>query len=115
MRVFGNLMNRIQEVSSVVPEVGMGATVLMFSDRHPATVVEVLSPKRIIIQGDNSRRTDKNGMSESQQYEYSRNPNGEKREVTLRKNGRWIVAGESLKQGTAIRLGVREEYYDYSF
>ena len=42
MRVFGNLMNRIAEsCKQAVPEVGMGATITMHSDRHAATIIGV--------------------------------------------------------------------------
>jgi hypothetical protein len=58
MRVFGNLMNRIAETAKPpVPEVGMGATILMYSDRHAATVIEILDvrmiskqPTKIVVQ-----------------------------------------------------------------
>jgi hypothetical protein len=54
-------------------------------------------------------------MSDSQDYRFEQNPDAEKVTYTLRKNGRWIKEGESLKGGTQIRIGERDEYYDYSF
>lgn len=112
MKAFGNLMNRVQEdVKSATPEVGMGATMLGYSDRHAATVVEVLSPKKIAIQQDTAKRTDKNGMSESQEYEYSPNPNGSRITVTLRKDGRWRIEKDTM----VVSIGHRDEYYDFSF
>lgn len=116
MRVFGNLMNRVAEtVQPKTPEVGMGCTILMFSDRHAATIVQVITPKKIVIQEDKATRTDTNGMSESQSYAYSANPTGHKHEVTLRKNGTWVIAGDSMRSGTILQIGERDEYYDYSF
>lgn len=117
MRVFGNLMNRMHEgIKPAVPEVGMGATVLMFSDREPATVV-IIAPngKQIGIQRDNAKRTDTNGMSESQDWEFSPNPTAAIEYYTLRKNGQWIKEGNSMKNGEVILLGHRDKYYDFSF
>lgn len=112
MKAYGNLMNRIQEnAASPVPAVGMGATILMYSDRHAATVVEILSPKRIMIQEDKAIRTDENGMSDSQSYRYEPNPKGRFHPVSLRKDGRWKGIGSNA----VVRLGVRDSYHDYSF
>lgn len=115
MRAFGNLMNRIQEGPAPTPSVGDGATVLFWSERHAATVIEVLTPKKIVVQRDIATRTDKNGMSESQSYSFAPNPAGEKWVVTQRRNGQWVVEGESMRNGTVVSLGSRSEYYDYSF
>jgi hypothetical protein len=117
MRVYGNLINRIQETAAPKkPEVGMGATILMWSDRHAATIVEVSKDgKRVVIQEDNAVRTDKNGMSECQDYTYSPNPNAAKQVFTLRKNGTYVQEGSSMRSGTIIRIGERDSYHDFSF
>lgn len=117
MRVFGSLTNRIQEGATPTPKVGDGATILMYSDRHAATVIEVLGSRRvvIVIQEDKATRTDERGESEAQEYEYAPDPNGRKHRVTLRKAGRWIIEGESAKNGTAVAFGFRDEYRDFSF
>lgn len=94
------------------PEVGSPATIVMYTDRHAATVVGVSkSGKTITLQQDVATRTDKNGMSESQEYSYERNPNAEKQTARLTKRG-WRIGGQ---RGTKILIGTREEYYDYSF
>lgn len=95
------------------PEVGMGATVLMWTDRHAATVIEVKSPKRIIVQYDKATRVDGSGMSESQAYTYEPNPDGPTREYVLCKTG-WREKGSGGK-GAGLMLGHRAEYHDYSF
>lgn len=117
MRVYGNIMNRIEEtIRPAVPEIGMGATILMWSDRIACTIVEVNAKKtRIVIQHDNAIRTDKNGMSESQEYCYEPNADGVKIVATLRKNGTFVEQGESMKNGTIVRIGERRHYHDYSF
>jgi len=110
--VFNNLM---QDSLHPTPEVGMGATLLSWTDRTAATIVEVnKSGKKIKIREDKSTRTDSNGMSDSQAYTYEPNPNGSTREYSLRKNGRWVRVGQP-QTGSSLLVGHREEYYDYSF
>lgn len=117
MRAFGNLMNRIQEdFKPVDPAVGMGATILQYSDRHACTIVEVSQDKkRIVIQRDRATRADSNGMSDAQAYTYTANPSGVKNAVTLRKDGRWRFEGSSMRNGTVVGLGYRDEHFDFSF
>ena len=111
----GNLLNGIMSNGqNLVPEVGMGATHLMWSDRQAYTIIEVKSPTRLVVQRDTATRTDNNGMSDSQGYEYTPNPDGVIRTITLRKNGRWYQVGDTIK-GTPFAIGYRKEYYDYSF
>lgn len=112
----GSLINNIFANSKYpAPEVGMGATRLGWTDRHPYTIVAVLSPTKIVVQEDNAKRTDNNGMSESQTYDYTPNPDAPKRVVTFRNNGRWVEQGESAKNGRAYAVGDREKYEDFSF
>ena len=111
MQVYGNLMNRLMESSAQPePEVGMGATACMWSDRHAYTVIEIKSKCRILIQRDKATRTDSNGMSDCQEYRYESDPNGQVVELIKTKKG-W----KDLGGCTRYLLGVREEYYDYSF
>jgi len=107
----GSLINHIaSRAASPRPEVGMGATILMWSDRNPATIVWVSpSGKTIKIQQDTYRRTDQNGISEAQSYEYSRNPEAPVETARLTKRG-WRVQG-----GCGILIGNRERYRDPTF
>ena len=107
------------------PVVGMGATLLQWTDRDPATVVEVKSLKSgallIAVQEDKAQRTDNNGFSESQEYEYTPNPEAAKqwfrfeegkgwRSVRANEKGRFVLTG-----GGGLRIGEREKYHDFSF
>lgn len=99
-----------------MPEVGMGATIYFYSDRHVGTVIAVsASGKKITVQEDHAIRTDSNGMSDDQSYRYERNPKGKIYEFTLRKNGRFVLVGETMQGGLYAKLGGRLYYYDYSF
>ena len=114
----GSLINLLAANSNnpTVPVVGMGATIIGYTDRNPATVVEISkNGKTLTVQMDDAKRTDANGMSESQSYEFTSNPDGAKRVYTLRKNGQWIAQGDSIKNGGRIQLGHRSKYYDFSF
>lgn len=112
MRVFGNLMNRIAESSAqVAPVVGMGATITMFSDRHPATIVEVRTARMIIIQEDSAERIDSNGMSESQEYKFTPDAKAPLCIYTQRKDGSWKERGGS----NGLIIGHRGKYHDFGF
>ena len=125
MRVYGNLMNRLMEsAKQTEPEVGMGATITMHSDRYAVTIVGVELFKsgpnkgkasRIQVQRDDAVRADKNGMSESQEYTYTPNPKAQKQTFTVRRDGSWREAGSVGNDGSGLIIGDRDEYYDYSF
>ena len=107
--------NMMQDSLHPVPEVGMGATQLMWTDRSAGTIIEVSkSGKKLVFQRDAVSRKDTNGMSDSQSYLYKRNSHGLTYEYSLRKNGRWVRVGDNFN-GPSLLLGHREEYYDYSF
>lgn len=139
--------------------VGMGATKLSYSDREAYTVQRIVSDSRVIVTRDIVTRTDSNGPSDVQDYEYESTPLTEgKREkactnwfiaqftaggrdkadvckhasehgtcegcpfwklhkptngitVIRTKDGRWKQMGADAY----FALGVREEFYDYSF
>ena len=99
------------------PQVGDGATILRWSDRDAATIVEVSkSGKAIKVQADHAKRVDDGGpWTESQTYEYSPNPQGYVSTYTLRQNGQWVLKGDALKGGQRIALGQRNKYRDPSF
>lgn len=98
-------------------KVGMPATVCFHSDRVPATVIEVSGEgKRIKVQEDKAERMDSNGMSDCQDWSFSRDPNGRIFDASFRKKvGRYVVKGEDQKSGTRVHVGSRGKFYDYSF
>jgi len=89
-------------MDKVIPEVGMGATELMYTDRHPYTIIEVSENKKTIkVQRDFPNLLP--------------NKDGEIIEVTLRKSGAWIAKGQAIKGGRKFDIGYRKEYIDPSF
>lgn len=113
----GSLHNMLAaNTRSAAPLAGSGATIIMWSDRHAATIISVSeSGTTVQVQRDRATRTDNYGMSDSQSYAYSPNPEASIQAFTLRKTGRWVRRGESEKGGTVLLIGQRDEYYDYSF
>ena len=105
----------MQMAEQVTPEVGMGATYYVGSDRYPFTIVEVVNEKTLVIQADEFKRIDKNGFSESQEYTYSPNPEARKIVITKRKTGRWVEKGQSSDCGSGYGIGHRRAYQDPSF
>ena len=105
-------MKKKSTTSNPLPAIGMGATIVYHSDREPATIIQIThGGNRIVVQADIATRTDKNGMSESQTYEFAQDPNGSIFEATKRKDGSYRMKGGK----TLIRIGSRQKYYDFSF
>jgi hypothetical protein len=120
----GSLINYLMSGTKgqSVPVVGMGATLLSWTDRHPATIVEVLNGgKVLVVQEDNAVRVDNNGMSECQDYEFTPDTNATKRYYKLDKNGAYRDAylNENGRlifgSGQRLRIGDRDRYHDFSF
>lgn len=112
MAKYGNVLHIIADSrSKVAPKVGMGVTVLMWTDRHAGTITEVSkSGKSFTFQQDDATRTDSLGRTDSgQKYAYTPNPVATPQKALLSKNG-WKVVGAGK-----ILLDVRDEYYDHGF
>jgi hypothetical protein len=112
----GSLQNLLAGSSASSPEIGMGATFVMWTDREPGTITLVSMDKtKIWVSRDKATRIDNNGMSEMQEYTFERgeDPLGER--YTLRKNGHWIAYREPMKDGRRVVIGYRSKYHDYSF
>lgn len=94
------------------PKVGMGATILMWTDRHAGTIGWVsASGAKIVVQEDKATRVDKNGMSDSQEYAYEPDPDGRTWVFTRRRDGKYREKGGR----TGLLLGHRRKYHDFSF
>lgn len=105
-------MKRKSTISNQLPTIGMGVTIQYYSDREAGTIIQVTqNGRRIVIQEDTATRTDNNGMSESQSYEFAPNPEGTIHIATLRKDGTYRLQGSKER----VYLGTRDKYYDYSF
>lgn len=111
--MYGSLQNLMaKDTYPKVPEIGMGATIILWTDRNPATIIAVHpNGRKCTIQEDKATRTDTNGLSDAQSWSFDPDPNGRIYEVSLRKDGRWkIINGQ-----TVVLIGSRDKYYDPSF
>ena len=88
MKLYGSIDNRFEEGRQFVEEikVGTGVTEYGWSDRHPYEVTKVVDQKHIFIREMDAIRTDKNGMSDAQSYEYKSNLNNPEIELAKRGN-----------------------------
>ena len=122
----GSLINHIYSTeTSGIPVAGTGATMLGWSDRKPGTVFKVFSVGKstiVEVRCDRYTRTDKNGMSESQEYEYKTDINGCRRFFRQTKNGGWEGVYKSSETGRWVKsggngviFGRRERYHDFTF
>lgn len=99
-----------------VPVVGMGATILGWTDRSAGTIVNVgPNAKWIEVQSDHAKLVAGSAFSEEQTYEFSPNPKGAISRYTLRRNGAYIRAGEKMRDGQMVRIGERDAYHDPCF
>lgn len=103
----------------IIPEVGMGATQGAGSDCYPYTIHRVSENKKSIwVSSDNYRPIGgprPYGMDG--EYEYSNDHGADETqwtEYTLRKNGRYIMRGQSINS-RALSIGFRRFYNDPSF
>lgn len=103
------------------PVVGMGATVLSWTDRHPATIIKV-ERDIVTVQYDNAERVDSNGMSEVQDYVFTRNQLGAMLYFRKDHNGLWTEVRWNadtnrwnIAAGCGLRIGERGCYHDFSF
>lgn len=110
----GSLFNSvISGLAMPKPTAGMGATVLMWTDRRAATIVEVsASGKRVGVREDKSIPLFE-GMTDAQSYRYEPG-DGPVDYYTLRRNGAFVLEGDSMK-GRRLAIGQRASYYDFSF
>ena len=95
-RLEGSFTNYLMGNNSTTPEVGKGATLLSYSDRHPAEVLEVSADgKQCVIREMNHKaKPNSEGMGH-QDWELTPNPNGYKRTLIYR-NGAWREVIENI-------------------
>lgn len=125
----GSMTNHIYSLAvkgQPEPKIGMGATVLSWTDRDAATVIAIEETAKglvVTVREDIARRVDQNGLSESQEYEYTPSPRGHVNHFRREADGRWqaVVRSEKragwkmVKGGLGLRMGERRSYRDFSF
>lgn len=121
----GSLMNHLYARGTLgqpTPEIGMGATLLLWSDRHAATITAVEGPAdgwTLTVQRDQARVIKGSEMDGSAEYAYAPNPHGMAYRFRF-KDGVWRqLRSDSnrmiAKGATGLRIGDRREYRDPGF
>lgn len=95
------------------PEVGMGVTYSIGSDRYAGTISRVSkSGKTFWYRKDDVRATKAHNYYGKQSYIYIPRPDGAEIRVSKRKDGRWRESGGSCG---SVFVGEREHYSDPHF
>lgn len=122
----GSVINHVLSravIGQPTPEVGMGCTILSWTDRYAATIISINRKGNVIyVQEDKATRTDNNGMSECQEYKFEQDVFGRLYTFRQTKNGQWeeVRLNEDTHRfnktnGVSLRIGEREKYHDFSF
>lgn len=120
----GSLINHLMSGQPArEPMIGEGATILAWTDRYACTVIAWDAKAGVLtVQRDHAKRADANGMSEDQDYTYEANRDAEPRYFKMDKQDRWYEVTKNPRTqrwnksgGRGLLLGVRREYYDFSF
>ena len=112
----GSFVNWLMSNNSTLPEVGKGATVNGWSDRYAYQVVYVSKDQsECVIQRCDSIRIDKNGMSESQEYDYSQLTQDVKTLVWRKKKGGcWCIKSKEVRFSPKFQQECGNEFPVYA-
>ena len=113
MRWYGSLQNRLEEnCKGLKPEVGMGVTEMLWSDREPWEIVAVKDERHITVRRMKAKC--KNWFAGDWE-EATPDENGSLAELFKTKKGQWRERiGRSLGC-TVFVIGYAEKYEDPSF
>lgn len=113
-RLEGSFTNYMMGNNSSTPEVGKGATLLSYSDRYPAEVLEVSADgKRCVIREMNHKAKENAGCMGHQDWDITPNPDGYTQTLVYR-NGAWrkIIEQVMFEQDWCDSFPNREQYWD---
>ncbi len=113
--VAGGFINQMQGNNSTKPVVGKGMTELMYSDRHAYEVLEVSEDgMSCVVDQYRKKRSDKNGMTESQEYIFDE-LYGNPKKLTWRnkKGGCWCWESKEIRVIPKIKKMLDEKTGEY--
>lgn len=98
----------------IMPEVGMGCTEILYSDRRAKTIVEVVNPNTIVVMENETKCRDYYGGVYEVLPELNVHMPAET--YTRRKSGRWVAKGQPDKFGSVfLAITYQKHYIDPSF
>lgn len=106
----GSFINYLMGNNTTLPEVGKGATILLWTDRHAYEVMSIEGDK-VTLQQYLPERIDSNGMSETQKYKYEK-LSGKEKIIVWRKNG-WFELIETIVFTPEYSKYVEQNRKDY--
>lgn len=113
--MYGSLQNRLQErMVQPMPEIGMGATELLYTDRNAYEVIAVKDARHCTVREYDCKLKEGSDWLD-QDYEFISNPKNRTANLFLTKKGRWVQRYDNGYYGNYFRLGVADQYRDPSF
>lgn len=116
--MYGSFVNQIvSQTKGLKPEVGMGVTQLLWTDRNPFEIIEVKDDRHITVRELDYKRVDNRGMSDCQDYEYFSNENNRTYRLYKNNKNKWVVrvGKNGVDNSYGWYIGSAERYYDFSF
>lgn len=124
----GSVINHLQARATIgqpLPVIGLGATLLLWTDRRACTItnVQLVRGRTIItVQQDWSSVVSGSAHDGSADYAFAPSPKGSEYHFRCEADGRWqsvVISRETGRWGKAgergLRIGERDEYRDPSF
>jgi len=125
----GSVINHLHSravIGQPEPVVGMGATMLLWTDRSACTITNVQrgarQDDRHRADGPHHRSRPAARTTAVAEYSYARNPKGSEHHFRREDDGRWQQVVINLQtgrwgkvSGRGLRIGERDEYRDPSF
>lgn len=105
-----------------LPEIGMGATIAVGSDKYAGTITDIDKDGVITVRKDEVTRPTSFGGKPSQEYIYKPNPKGVSFHFKNYSNG-WSYVEQNPDTGRwkkqkanyEVNIGVRKEHHEFSY
>lgn len=98
-------------IDNIVPCVGLPCTICYYSDRRAATVTRIISEKKIEVTHNEVKCLDYYAGD----YEVLPDLRPRADIFTKRRNGQWVMEGQSVRDGVVLMLHYQRHYIDPSF
>ena len=103
----------LKAIYDIVPEVGLPCTVVYWSDKRAATVTRIISPSKIEVMHNEVECLDYYASDYKVLPEINKLMGVDV--FTKRRNGKWIMEGQTSKDGVRLMLHYQRHYIDPSF
>ena len=98
-------------IDNIVPCVGLPCTICYYSDKRAATVTRIISEKKIEVTHNVVKTIDYYAGD----YEVLPDLMPRTDIFTKRRNGQWVMEGQSVRDGVVLMLHYQRHYIDPSF